>query len=413
VTASRQRTSRASSSRAAACACALLALLVAPGAWAVCLSVAEIEPANAPMLASGDPGDGLGSTGLGEGGDDGIGGTGLRGGTDGSDGIGGTGVDTGTDGIGGTGLVDATDGIGGTGLEPDADGIGGTGLRASAEGIGGTGLTGSGDDEADLLGLPGMSDESLAHVRATGDVIDLGLLAPESQLARIVAVDSACVAGAGLTLHPQARVEEGLEALDAAALRAGQIVWIEATPAPGGAVATRVALRPIVEGPVAAVDLAAGRIEVMGEVIELAPDAVVESEADRRGIGLHAIGLGDTIVVHGVRGSEGRIRASYVGLRARSPFARIHGIVAPDPAGSPGQSLRVGAVRVLTPPGGVAPVGHWVEVLGRWDAGSKALVDARVVGLAAAHAVEEGSIPKESRSGSRLHLGQTVPVSTR
>ena len=111
---------------------------------------------------------------------------------------------------------------------------------------------------------------------------------------------------------------------------------------------------------------------------------------------------------------DGRIRASYVGLRARSPFARVQGIVAPDPSpdpsAEPGSSLRVGGVRIATAGADVGPGGHWVEVRGRWDARSRALVDARVVsaGVSGSESPHKGT-----RSGSRLHLGQQVPVSTR
>ena len=392
---------------AVACGCALLAALVATGAHAVCLQVAEIQSDPGPHLAWNEAGDGVGGTGVSEGGDDGIGGTGLRGGTDG---IGGTGLVGGTGGIGGAGAEPGSDGIGGTGLEPGADGIGGTGLRADAEGIGGTGVAG----DARPLGLPGvsgMSDESLGRVRASGNTMDASLLRGTALLARIVAVEGECDGGAGLALHPDALIEEGSESIAADALRSGHVAWIE-TDADGG-FATLVALRPIVEGPVAHVDVAAGRIEVMGEVIELAPGALIEGADGAQGLSLEAIGLGDSVVVHGVRGAGGHIEATWIALRSRSPFARVRGIALPDPSGAPGTSLRVGSVRVVTPSGAPAPYGHQVEVRGRWDVVSKALVDARLVAASLSGQHEDAGAPKGSRSGSRLHLGQWVPVSTR
>ncbi len=388
------RSERIDARGVSALAIALLVVLAAPGAGAVCIDVAELRPMQGAELALDDAGDGLGGTGLGEGDDDGIGGTGLK---------------TGTDGIGGTGLGTDTDGIGGTGIHANADGIGGTGRQASTDGIGGTGLEPDGEGSR-LLELPGMSDDSLDHVRAAGDTLHPGLLHPDSMLARIVSVDDECAAGTGLALATGARIEEGLDERTASDLRVGHVAWIETEIDGDGAVATLVALRPIVEGPVDGIDLTARRIEVMGEQIDLAPGARVENEDDGRALDVGSIGLGDSVVVHGVRDGDGRIRATYVGLRARSPFARVQGIVAPDPTGEPGAGLRVGGVRIAATIEGVGPVGHWVEVRGRWDARSRALVDARVVESGRG---QDESAPKGTRSGSRLHLGQQVPVSTR
>ena len=140
------------------------------------------------------------------------------------------------------------------------------------------------------------------------------------------------------------RTESG-DALRREALRLGMVVDVEAAaPAAAGEppAARRIVVRSEVEGPVSAVDAAAGTLTVLGQSVVVNADTVYEDLPATR---LAALAPGDVVEVHGFRDDAGTIVATRVDREDRDEDDyELRGAVAAVDAGA--RTLRVGGAEV-------------------------------------------------------------------
>lgn len=143
------------------------------------------------------------------------------------------------------------------------------------------------------------------------------------------------------------RTESG-DALPRDALRLGMVVDIEASapdpaaPAATPAAARRIVVRSEVEGPVSAVDAAAGTLTVLGQAVVVNADTVY---ADLPAAKLAALGVGDVVEVHGFRDDAGTVVATRIDREDRDEDDyELRGPVAAADAAA--GTLRVGALDV-------------------------------------------------------------------
>lgn len=226
--------------------------------WRRLLAAMMIIGANAALAAPACVERG-GTGGTGASIERGIGGTGAPA----ESGIGGTGAPQ-ASGIGGTGAPQVQ-GIGGTGA-PQARGIGGTGALAQDGGIGGTGIVGT-----------------------------------------ITGFASVCVNGLEVHYDEATPVSMNGRAVNAAELAVGQVIAVEAQPGARGLSARSIAVLNALEGPITAIG--AGRLEVMGQPVRLAP-----------GLAGPPAGLapGVAVRVSGLRAADGTVLATHL---SRAPAA--------------------------------------------------------------------------------------------
>jgi hypothetical protein len=208
-------------------------------------------------------------------------------------------------------------------------GIGGTGTPAepssvAERGIGGTGIVGV------VTGFASVCVDGLEVGLDSGVPVDID-----------VATEGSAVSGGGL--------------------RAGQIVVISAGSEPAGLLASKVAIRHEVAGPIEAVEIGSGALVVAGQRVTVPGTAWSAKH----------LSLGDWIAVSGLRAGDGSIAASRLDP-VSGRIVLVHGRVSGDPA-----SPRIGSLALLVPAGMQVPIGKLVSVTGTYE--DKAL---RVASLA-------------------------------
>lgn len=219
-------------------------------------------------------------------------------------------------------------GLGGTGVQavrgPDPGGIGGTGQVATGNGIGGTG-------RPVVAGQEGLGGTGIVGV--------------------VTGFASICVNGIEVEYEPSTPVERGGQPSLLGDLAVGQLVALQAGGTGDQLRATRIVVIDAAVGPLTALDAAAGRFEVMGQV------ATALERSDLQGLA-----VGDWVRVSGQRVSSGEIRATRV-QRVAAGQAVVTGPYAPSGAGG----ARVGdtPLTLSSPPDGVAP-GQEIGVRGQW-----------------------------------------------
>jgi len=249
---------------------------------------------------TGGTGTGTGGTGTGTGGTGtGAGGTGTGAGGTGT-GTGGTGTGTGGTGTGtggtGTGTGGTGTGTGGTGTGTGGTGTGtggtGTGTGGTGTGTGGTG-TGSGDGVAAAPGDGGGVGSGGTGV--TASAVGIGVAD---------GFGSVIVNGVRFATDTAQITTE-----DAPALRLGMTVLVSGTVQPDLAtgVATAVLSVPEFRGPVTAVDLPSGEIEVWGTRISVDDTTVYDGVS-----ALASVTPGMTLQIYALPLGDGRWRATRV-----------------------------------------------------------------------------------------------------
>lgn len=189
-------------------------------------------------------------------------------------------------GIGGTG--NAQDGIGGTGLIDPRDGIGGTGAQAKRdEGMGGTGIVGI-----------------------------------------VTGFASVCVVGVEVHYDDATPVTVNGVPASAGNLSVGQLVSIVAQPAENGYRASQIAVQHAVAGPISRIDPLTGHLDVLGQ--KVAPAANAVRDANGQPMAASALKPGMSVLVSGLRGYDGQIIASRVEHSARPVSPRITPMQLPD-----------------------------------------------------------------------------------
>lgn len=238
----------------------------------------------------------------------------------------------GGDGMGGTGLVgDDEDGIGGTGhVGDDEDGVGGTGLVGDDEdGMGGTGL----------------------HASRTVGIVGT-----------ITGFGSVCVNGERVAVDAGTPVEMDGAQVTARVLAVGHVVSVEARNTNNGLQAERISIQRAVVGPVTRVDVARGRLYVMGKAVHV-PIASIGDDGRAGGtVDLASVSVGQRVAVSGLHRSDGVLVASRLETAAPGVDASVSGQVQSLGSGS----FAIGEVRVTSPAGAVAPTGY-TRAVGHWN----------------------------------------------
>lgn len=220
-------------------------------------------------------------------------------------------------GIAGTGAPVQNGGIGGTGAPrpPEKGGIGGTGQQAEG-GIGGTGIVGI------VTGFASVCVNDLeVHYDGTTPVERNGLPAPTDQLAL------------------------------------GQVLAIEATGRNGALHARRIAILEAVAGPVTRLDAGTGRLEVMGQTVQITGETRLVGLAR-----LDELAVGLPLHVSGYRDGADQVIASRVEVERGMEGVSAIGFI----KGSGGGQDMVGGVAVFLPTATPSP-GSEVLVRGTWD----------------------------------------------
>ncbi|MGF1502185.1 MAG: hypothetical protein ACFBSD_10245, partial [Paracoccaceae bacterium] len=146
-----------------------------------------------------------------------------------------------------------------------------------------------------------------------------------------------------------------------AALRPGETILAEAVEEGSALCAVRIArYRPLV-GQVTMIDLATGRLRVLGVPVSVDADAPVRDAAGRE-IGLGALPLGARVSVSGIWNGE-TVAASAIDMAAPSGPSALTGSV--DPEGR-----RLGGQRLDPAPGILLPPGEALTLIGRETGGS-------------------------------------------
>ncbi len=203
---------------------------------------------------------------------------------------------------------------------------------------------------------------------------------------------SLCVNGLRIGYDAETPVDRAGQPIAAAQLRVGQSVVVRATGRGAQLQAERISLLPAVAGPVTLVDASAGRIEVMGQRVDVSARTLGTPGRD-----LARIAIGDFVEVHGLRDEAGAVRATRVDVGERSRPVLLAGPTREGPTG-----WRIGGTRVDT---ALGVASTFVQATGRWDAVSQSVVGANVVPvLPARPAFARVSIEAvvERRTGDRL-----------
>lgn len=212
--------------------------------------------------------------------------------------------------------IEAEGGIGGTGM-PQAGGIGGTGIQAQG-GIGGTGIIGT-----------------------------------------ITGFGSVCVNGLEVEYDETTRVDSSGQALAVHDLAIGQVIALDAVPAPagGGLIARRIDVMNLLEGPISAMQPDGARVEVMGQTVHLSENTVLAP-----GVVLRDLAVGTPLQVSGYRNASGEILATRLATAPELTAVRVLGEVVRD---NQGRTFVAGIE--LASAGGMPPVGAEWLVEGKWD----------------------------------------------
>jgi hypothetical protein len=266
-------------------------------------------------------------------------------------------------GIGGTGAPQSS-GMGGTGNRAD-NGLGGTGAVATGRGgIGGTGtMAGNGS------GIGGTGDVATggSGLGGTGDVAAGGNgMGGTGIVGTITGFGSICVNGVEIHYDSKTPTSIGDQPADAKGLAIGQVVSVNAQGVGQEVHARAIQVLYAVAGPVTRVDAANGRMQVLGQPVQMPP-------GPRPAAGFRP---GDFVQVSGLRRADGVIMASRI-QPTRPGLASVTG---PVTAVAPGRISIYGAdiitASTKTPAG--LSAGRVVHVTGRVGPAGQVLAD-RVV----------------------------------
>jgi hypothetical protein len=109
-------------------------------------------------------------------------------------------------------------------------------------------------------------------------------------------------------------------------LRVGQVVRVSGTVDTSGTTGTArtIDYSSQVEGPVQAIDLAAGRIVVLGQAVRIGPATSFSDDVSPRGI--EGLAIGDRVEVSGLVGSDGTVDATRIEKQAAGLEAEAEGV---------------------------------------------------------------------------------------
>jgi hypothetical protein len=169
----------------------------------------------------------------------------------------------------------------------------------------------------------------------------------------ITGFGSVCVNGLEVRYDRSASVERDGAPIQAAALRAGQLVVIRAEGPLGDPYTTMISVRREVAGRIEAIDLAAGTVTIAGQAVS------VPSET----WGADNLHLGDWVAVSGLRRVDGTIVASRFDSAEANAFT-VRGQVVRN-----GATVRIGKLAVGGTAAGRLKSGQFVTVSGRYRAG--------------------------------------------
>ncbi|MFT4572044.1 MAG: hypothetical protein ACI91F_002941, partial [Candidatus Binatia bacterium] len=308
-------------------------------------------------------------------------------------------------GIGGTGRAE---GIGGKGHSSDGEasnvGIGGTGRSADREASNvGVGGTGAGDDglPADIgIGGTGRSDDaeaSTAGIGGTGRADGIGgtgrdAIVPGGEgngiggtgfVGTVTAFGSICVNGARITYDDSTPVRIDGRAATVADLAVGQVVVVEAgrvasDSGPDNWTASVVEVQHIIAGPVARFDAATGRIDILGQRVQLVRESRTAPHVfDDNG----TLVPGMWLVVAGMRRDDGVIVASLLGEGGQGGVSDgetlLRGQISKDSDGG----LLVAGVSIRSDFDSQLASGAEVLVRGVLNGGASSVIDAQSIEL--------------------------------
>jgi hypothetical protein len=235
------------------------------------------------------------------------------------------------------GPVLADRGIGGTGIGADE-------ARLAEQGIGGTGI-GMQIPQSVVRGLTGIGAAAeKPEATKTGDAGIVGV---------ITGFGSVCVDGAEIGLDGAVPLQIDDSTAPGTALRAGQVVVIEAAIDDGGLRSLHLAVRHEVAGPVERLGTTGGTMTIAGQAV------VVPATA----WGAGQFVLGDWVSVSGLPQPDGTILATRLDSAAKG-MVSIRGRVV-----NQGGNLRIGSATLVPPPGSRVSAGMFVAVSGRYAAG--------------------------------------------
>jgi hypothetical protein len=125
--------------------------------------------------------------------------------------------------------------------------------------------------------------------------------------------------GATITIDDQPGTESDL--------RVGQVVRVEGRLDAGGATgtATRISYDDDVEGPIESIDVAAGRLVVLGQTVKVGPSTSFDDRISPRS--LSGLAVGDRIEVSGLISAGGLIEATRIELKSASSAVELKGTV--------------------------------------------------------------------------------------
>jgi hypothetical protein len=213
-------------------------------------------------------------------------------------------------------------GIGGTGAPVPASrvadrGIGGTGIGGT--GIGGTGIGGSGIGGTGIVGV-------------------------------VTGFASVCVDGLEVAYDNSALVDVDGQAASPAALRAGQIVVIQAQGPAGAPSAQTISVRREVTGRIEAVELGSGTLTIAGQPVSVPAGTW----------GADKVQLGDWVAVSGLRRDDGMLVASRLDIAPAGSFT-ARGQVVRD-----ADTVRVGQLVLHGAAAADLKDGEYVKVSGQY-----------------------------------------------
>ena len=136
----------------------------------------------------------------------------------------------------------------------------------------------------------------------------------------VTGLNSVLVNGLAVAVDPETAVTEDGVLTARSALRAGQVVAVEAVARRGGLAARSIAITHAVSGPITAVEPSGTRIEVLGQTVALDPAAPETPAPD-------ALRVGRWVTVSGLRDARGAIVASRVASRAARGRVSVRGPV--------------------------------------------------------------------------------------
>ncbi len=151
-------------------------------------------------------------------------------------------------------------------------------------------------------------------------------------------------------------------------LTVGQVVTVygEYDETTGEGIADVVVSENPIEGPVAVLDLSAGRMSVLGQTVHLNSDTAWSLTASG---GPQSIGAGDVVAISGYRNADGEIVATLVSDRLSDSDFDVTGLIGDvDPASTTfwidGLSVDYGSANLFGLAGGMPAIGQRVDVTG-------------------------------------------------